>query len=683
MAKEPTSDTSNSPAVPEAGKAISPSGVAARATTHRMLVFAAVMATTFMVAIEINIVATAMPSIVPQLGGFDLYSWVFAAFLLPQAVTIPIYGKFADLYGRRRILVGGIVVFLIASLLCGLATSMPELIAFRVLQGIGGGAILPVAHTVVGDIFTPEERARMQSYIATVWATSAIVGPALGAAIVANLDWRWVFWINLPLGIVALVMLRLVGCLVSRRRRFISNYRRTAGSGLRHDGARGWRLGRVFGKPSSSIYFQLSPHGGIRPSPRRRSRLALSLWEREEISRGIVARHSIRSMALLLSRSPSTVSREVRRNGGYDQYRAALADDMAWARARRPKRCKLALSSGMRRVVAMKLGLNWSPEQIAGWLKRAHPGAGSYQVSHETIYRSLFVQARGVLKKELLQHLRSKRTIRRSKEARRKGVGRGQITDMVSIRERPASVEDRAVPGHWEGDLLSGSKNSYIATLVERQTRYVMLVKVANKETLTVVSALIRQARKLPTELYKSLTWDRGKELADHRGSAPPSVAINGSRTDASSCSRRTHKVLDDFAGGRDIGQTCEGSVVEPPIRTPNKSTRAPEERPATARVVFEFFGSAFAVPGVRQRHTQHNRQHAQRHHERRHIKHSDAYSVDRSDDDANANPGDQAEDDCRGVGLGRARQVGYYDQRGDNAGDCHRRANREIKTGS
>jgi len=165
------------------------------------------MATTFMVAIEINIVATAMPSIVPQLGGFDLYSWVFAAFLLPQAVTIPIYGKLADLYGRRRILVAGIVVFLIASLLCGLATDMPELIAFRALQGIGGGAILPVAHTVVGDIYTPEERARMQGYIATVWATAAIIGPALGAIIVANLDWRWVFWINLPLGITALLML--------------------------------------------------------------------------------------------------------------------------------------------------------------------------------------------------------------------------------------------------------------------------------------------------------------------------------------------------------------------------------------------------------------------------------------------------------------------------------------------
>ncbi len=174
----------------------------------RRWVFAAIMATTFMVAIEINIVATAMPSIVPQLGGFDLYSWVFAGFLLPQAVTVPIYGKLADLYGRRRILMTGIVVFLIASLLCGLATTMPQLIAYRALQGIGAGAVLPVAHTVVGDIFTPEERARVQGYIATVWATSAVIGPALGAVIVANLDWRWVFWINLPLGFVALAMLR-------------------------------------------------------------------------------------------------------------------------------------------------------------------------------------------------------------------------------------------------------------------------------------------------------------------------------------------------------------------------------------------------------------------------------------------------------------------------------------------
>ncbi len=199
-------------------------------------------------------------------------------------------------------------------------------------------------------------------------------------------------------------------------------------------------IGRVFGKPSSSIYFQLAPHGGIRPVPRRRSRLALSLSEREEISRGIVAERSIRSMARLLGRSASTVSRELGRNGGYDRYRAARADDRAWDGARRPKRCKLATHPPLRRVVARKLRLNWSPEQISGWLKRGHRGEVSYQVSHETIYRSLFVQARGVLKKELLQHLRSKRTIRRSKQARRKGVGRGQITDMVSIRERPASV---------------------------------------------------------------------------------------------------------------------------------------------------------------------------------------------------------------------------------------------------
>ena len=276
-------------------------------------------------------------------------------------------------------------------------------------------------------------------------------------------------------------------------------------------------IGRVFGKPSSSIYFQLAPHGGIRPAPRRRSRLALSLSEREEISRGIVAERSIRSMARALDRSPLTVSREISRNGGYDRYRAALADKRAWDGARRPKRCKLATHPPLRRVVARKLRLNWSPEQIAGWLKRAHRGEESYQVSHETIYRSLFVQARGVLKKELLQYLRSKRTIRQSKQATQKGRAHGQIKDMISISERPASVEDRAVPGHWEGDLLAGSRNSHIATLVERHTRYVMLVKVANRDTRTVVSALIRQAKKLPTELYKSLTWDRGKELAAHR----------------------------------------------------------------------------------------------------------------------------------------------------------------------
>ena len=276
-------------------------------------------------------------------------------------------------------------------------------------------------------------------------------------------------------------------------------------------------IGRAFGKESSSIHFQISPYGGVRPAPRRRSRLALTLLERETISRGIVSRRSARSMARQLGRSPSTVSREIERNGGCDRYRAVQADDQAWRRAQRPKLCKLATHRWLRQIVARKLRLNWSPEQIAGWLKRNRPGEESYHVSHETIYRSLFVQARGVLKKELLLHLRSRRTMRRPGPKTWQGDARGQIKDMVSIRERPASAEDRAVPGHWEGDLLSGPRNSYIATLVERHSRYVMLVKVANKTTKTVISALIKQSKKLPSELYQSLTWDRGKELMDHR----------------------------------------------------------------------------------------------------------------------------------------------------------------------
>jgi len=273
-------------------------------------------------------------------------------------------------------------------------------------------------------------------------------------------------------------------------------------------------IGRAFGKESSSIHFQISPYGGIRPAPRRRSRLALTLSEREAISRGLAADQSARSMARRLGRAPSTVSREIKRHGGYGRYRAARADEQAWVRACRPKRCKLANSPWLRQTVARKLGLLWSPEQIAGWLKRRYPGEERRQVSHETIYRSLFVQARGVLKKELMSHLRSQRAMRRPGP---KVWPREQIKDVVSISERPASVEDRAVPGHWEGDLLSGPNNSYIATLVERHTRYVMLVKVANKNTQTVISALIKQSKKLPNELYKSLTWDRGKELTDHR----------------------------------------------------------------------------------------------------------------------------------------------------------------------
>jgi len=276
-------------------------------------------------------------------------------------------------------------------------------------------------------------------------------------------------------------------------------------------------IGRVFDRHSTSIFGLLAPSGGIRPPPRQRSRLALTVAEREEISRGLASDLSLRTIAARLGRSPSTISRELNRNGGNISYRATQADQAAWDRARRPKRCKLACHRTLSRTVAAKLRLQWSPQQIAGWLKREHPEDESHQVSHETIYRSLFIQARGALKKELQQHLRTQRAIRRSKHACRKENGSGQILNMVSIRERPASVEDRAVPGHWEGDLIAGSNNSYIATLVERHTRYVMLVKVKNKDTDSVVSALIKQSKKLPGELYKSLTWDRGKELADHQ----------------------------------------------------------------------------------------------------------------------------------------------------------------------
>jgi len=276
-------------------------------------------------------------------------------------------------------------------------------------------------------------------------------------------------------------------------------------------------IGRLFDRESSSIFSLLSPSGGIRPAPRTRSRLALTLSEREEISRSLVSQLSLRSIAAQLKRSPSTISREIKRNGGYDHYRATSADQVAWDRACRPKPCKLASYPSLSRKVATKLMRNWSPEQISGWLKRTYPNNETSQVSHETIYRSLFIQTRGVLKKELQQYLRTQRAIRRSQHASLKKDGLGKIKDAISISERPASVEDRAVPGHWEGDLIAGSKNSYIATLVERHTRYVMLAKVKNKDTESVVSALIKQSKKLPDELYKSLTWDRGTELADHK----------------------------------------------------------------------------------------------------------------------------------------------------------------------
>jgi IS30 family transposase len=276
-------------------------------------------------------------------------------------------------------------------------------------------------------------------------------------------------------------------------------------------------IGRMFDKTSSQIFAHLRPHGGIRPAPRRRSRRVLSLDDREEISRGMAAGVSLRSVARSLGRAPSTISRELRRNGGQRRYRAAVADKRAWNQALRPKLCKLARNDELRQLVAARLEENWSPEQIAGWLRHTYPGNEAYQVSHETIYRSLFVQARGVLKKDLQAHLRTGRAIRRSRHATGKGDSRGSLPDMVSIRERPASVEDRAVPGHWEGDLLCGSANSYIVTLVERHTRYVLLAKVANRDSQSVIGALINQAHRLPDELLKSLTWDRGKEMAQHK----------------------------------------------------------------------------------------------------------------------------------------------------------------------
>ena len=277
------------------------------------------------------------------------------------------------------------------------------------------------------------------------------------------------------------------------------------------------KIARLFDRHHSSVRQILAETGGIRPAARHRAGCALSLTEREEISRGLVAGESTRAIASRLHRAPSTVSREIRRNGGSSRYRASHADQRAWDSAQRPKVCKLVRHRVLARLVAGKLQRQWSPEQIAGWLKHTYPGDEDRQVSHETIYRSLFIQARGALKKELLEHLRRPRAMRRSRHYTQKTDDHGQISDAVSIRERPAEVEDRAVPGHWEGDLLFGGRNSQIATLVERQTRYVMLVKVANKNSETVVNALIKQASSLPKELYRSLTWDRGSELAEHR----------------------------------------------------------------------------------------------------------------------------------------------------------------------
>lgn len=273
-------------------------------------------------------------------------------------------------------------------------------------------------------------------------------------------------------------------------------------------------IAKAIGRVPTSVYGLLVRHGGIAPAERRRSAQSLKLEEREEISRALAAGESLRSVARALHRSPSTISREVRRHRGLDGYRACEADRSAWDLGRRPKVCKLAEHRRLQRAVARKLGRNWSPQQISAWLERRYAGDETMRVSHETIYRTLFVQARGALKKELLGHLRSRRLMRSSKKP---GQGGGQISEAISIRARPAEAEDRAVPGHWEGDLLCGGKSTQIATLVERHSRYVMLVKLKNKDSEQVARALGRHILKLPATLRRSMTWDRGSELAAHK----------------------------------------------------------------------------------------------------------------------------------------------------------------------
>lgn len=283
-----------------------------------------------------------------------------------------------------------------------------------------------------------------------------------------------------------------------------------------------WKQGRPIreigfgmGRTPGAIRLLLATNGGIVPPARRRADRSLTLADREEISRGLAAGLSYREIGRRLDRPASTISREIGRNGGAYSYRANRADELAWDRARRPKHCVLATNAALRQLVAQRLVQRWSPEQIAAWLKLEFPAEESLRVSHETIYRSLFIQARGALKKELCAHLRTHRKMRRSKAL--VVAPRGGIVDAVSIRERPAEVEDRAIPGHWEGDLVSGSNNSHVATLVERRTRFVMLVKVKGRDTASVVSALSRQVQSLPKELRKSLTWDRGTEMASHK----------------------------------------------------------------------------------------------------------------------------------------------------------------------
>lgn len=282
-----------------------------------------------------------------------------------------------------------------------------------------------------------------------------------------------------------------------------------------------WRKGELIVEIARSlacdqraVRFQLESSGGFTPKAHKRNPAHLSETEREHISRRLATGSSCRGIASELGRAPSTIAREIARNGGRGGYRCVAADRRAGKQARRPKSCKLATQARLRRVVADKLRHFWSPEQISKWLKLQSSDA-IMQISHEAIYQSLFIQTRGALKAELRDCLRTHRRMRNGKPARQESR-RGRIANAVPIRDRPATVEDRAVPGHWEGDLIAGTQTSYIATLVERKTRFVVLVKVENKETDVVIDALIRQMKKLPVELRRSLTLDRGSEFAQH-----------------------------------------------------------------------------------------------------------------------------------------------------------------------
>ena len=302
-----------------------------------------------------------------------------------------------------------------------------------------------------------------------------------------------------------------------RKRMFLSVGEQNALWEQRRQGATAREIAQAVGTLPATVRLWIVRRGGVAPAARHRARIALTLAEREEISRGIASQESVRAIARRLGRSPGTISREIRRNDGRGHYRANRADRRAWAQARRPKRCRLAGSPRLCAVVTAKLREQWSPEQIAAWLRRTYPDDAMMQVSHETIYRTLYIQARGALKQELTAHLRRRRHVRRSRGATQRGATHGQLVDIISISERPPSAADRAVPGHWEGDLLLGGKGSQLATLVERQSRFLLLTRIPSRDSATVVGALARRIQRLPASLKQSLTWDRGKEMAQHR----------------------------------------------------------------------------------------------------------------------------------------------------------------------